>query len=257
MKRLFRLAILAAGLAVASCVTPSQVSYLRDIEYGVNYDAKPAPELKLQPEDRIRVQVFSEDPTLAIPFNAGIITQEGNAVSTPLNGYTVDKDGNIDFPVLGLMHVEGKTIKQVKEMIAGQIQDLGYIKNPVVNINMENFRITIIGEMQPRVITVPGTSMTLLEALASATTAQERRRITDVMVIRSENGQRTAYSVNLQKKALFDSPVYYLQQNDIIYVKPVGIRMSETGNTILNAIQRVNSLVTLFFFGRWASLIRN
>ena len=77
------------------------------------------------------------------------------------------------------------------------------------------------------------------------------------MVIRTENDRRMAYSVNLQSKDIFDSPVFYLQQNDIIYVKPVGIRMSETGNTILNAIQRVNSLVTLFFFGRWASLIRN
>ena len=242
MKRLIWLAVLAIGLFAASCVTPSQVSYLRDVEYGVDYDARPAPELKLQPEDRIRVQVFSEDPTLAIPFNAGIITQEGNAVSTPLNGYTVDKDGNIDFPVLGLMQVEGKTIKQVKEMIAGQIQQLGYIKNPVVNINMENFRITIIGEMQPSVITVPGTSMTLLEAIASATVAQERRRITDVMVIRTENGQRKAYSVNLQKKALFDSPVYYLQQNDIIYVKPKGWRMSSTTQTIVQSLNMALSM---------------
>ena len=141
MKRMLTLAILAAGLSVASCVTPSQVSYLRDVEYGVSYDAQPVPELKLQPGDRISVQVFSEDPTLAVPFNAGIITQEGGVVSTPLNGYTIDKDGYIEFPVLGSLHIEGKTLKEVKEMIARQIQELGYIKNPVLNINMENFTI--------------------------------------------------------------------------------------------------------------------
>ena len=128
MKRMLTLAILAAGLSVASCVTPSQVSYLRDVEYGVSYDAQPVPELKLQPGDRISVQVFSEDPTLAVPFNAGIITQEGGVVSTPLNGYTIDKDGYIEFPVLGSLHIEGKTLKEVKEMIARQIQELGYIK---------------------------------------------------------------------------------------------------------------------------------
>ena len=249
MKRMLTMAILAAGLSVASCVTPSQVSYLRDVEYGVSYDAQPVPELKLQPGDRISVQVFSEDPTLAVPFNAGIITQEGGVVSTPLNGYTIDKDGYIEFPVLGSLHIEGKTLKEVKEMIARQIQELGYIKNPVLNINMENFKVTIIGEMAPNVVSVPGSSITLLEALASATTAQERRRITDVMVIRTEKGHRKAYSVNLQKQSLFDSPVYYLQQNDIIYVKPQGWRISTTMQTVWQVVgvglSVVNTITTL------------
>ena len=243
MKRILRLAILGIGLMAVSCVTPSQLTFLRDMEYGVEYAAQPIPELRLQPEDRISIQVFSEDPTLAVPFNAGILTQEGGTVSTSLNGYTLDKDGNIDFPVLGLLHLEGKTLKEVKELISSQIRDLGYIKNPVLNITMENFRVTVIGEMQPRVLSVPGTSMTLLEALAAGTTAQERRRITDVMVVRTENGERTAYQVNLQKKALFDSPVYYLQQNDIVYVKPRGWQMSQTTQTLMSVFSIGLSLV--------------
>ena len=236
MRKRISLAILAVGLAAVSCVTPYSLAYLRDMEYNKPYDAPPAPELRLQPGDRLRIQVFSEDPTLAVPFNAGIITSEGGTVATMMNTYTLDKEGSIDFPVLGTLHIEGNTIKEVKDRISGQIQDLGYIKNPVVNVNMDNFTVTVIGEMYPHVVTVANESMTLLEAIVFGTTAREQVRISDVMVVRVENGKRTAYSVNLQSKDLFMSPVYYLRQNDIVYAKPKGWRVSTNFQTLIGLI---------------------
>lgn len=260
MKRLSHWAILAfvtIGLTVASCVTPSQVSYFKDMEYGVDYNAKPAPELVLQSGDRISIRVYCEDPTLAIPFNEEILTSDGNTVQTAsggYSGYTVDNHGNIDFPVLGLIHIQGKTIKQVKELISDMIRDLGYIKNPMISVKMENFQITIIGEMNPSVLVVSGESITLLEALASATAAQNKNRITDVTVVRTVDGKRTAYSVNLQKKDLFDSPVYYLQQNDIVYVKRKGWQIAPTTQTILQAftmgLSVVNTVSTILLLSR-------
>ena len=236
MRKRISLAILAVGLAAVSCVTPYNMAYIRDLEYNHPYDAKPAPELRLQTGDRIRIQVFSEDPALAVPFNAGIITTEGGTVATMMNTYTLDKDGNIDFPVLGALNIEGRTIKEVKELISGQIRDLGYIKNPVVSVNMDNFKIIVMGEIQPNVVTVNGESITLLEALVNGTSARERVRISDVMVVRTENGVRTAYSINMQTKAMFDSPVYYLQQNDIVYVKPKGWRVSQNFQNFVGII---------------------
>lgn len=236
MKHLLKLAVVAVGFAAVSCVTPYNLALIRDMEYYTPYDVKPAPEIRLQPGDRIRIQVFSEDPALAVPFNAGIITSEGGAVATMMNTYTIDKDGNIDFPVLGSIHFEGFTLKEVKDYLGGQIRDLGYIKNPVVSVTMDNFQVIVMGEINPHILQVDGESVTILEALIQGTQARERVRISDVMVIRTENGQRMAYSINLQTKDMFDSPVYYLQQNDIVYVKLKGWRMSQNFQTVMGLV---------------------
>jgi len=236
MKHLLKLAVAAIGFAAVSCVTPYNMAYVRDLEYNHPYDAKPAPEIRLQTGDRIRIQVFSEDPALAVPFNAGIITNEGGTVATMMNTYTLDKDGNIDFPVLGALNIEGRTIKEVKELISGQIRDLGYIKNPVVSVNMDNFKVVVMGEIFPHIVTVNDESITILEAIVQGTAARERIRISDVMVIRTENGMRTAHSIDLQSKEMFDSPVYYLQQNDIVYVKPKGWRTSQNFQTLIGLV---------------------
>ena len=245
MKHLLKLAVVAVGFAAVSCVTPYNLSYLRDMEYNHPYNAKPAPEIRLQPGDRIRIQVFSEDPTLAVPFNAGIITNEGGTVSTMMNTYTLDKDGSIDFPVLGALRIEGLTIKEVKDLIGGQIRDFGYIKNPVVNVIMDNFHVTVIGEMYPHLVTADGETLTIFEAIVQGTTARERVRISDVMVVRTENGVRTAYSIDLQSSDMFDSPVYYLKQNDIVYVKPKGWQMSQNFQTIMGLVGTGMSFATM------------
>ena len=239
--------MLAAAVLLASCTTPARIGYLRDMEYNTPYITSKPPELKLKTYDNLTIHVYSTvDELLAVPFNTG-------AEET----YTIDVDGNINFPVIGKIYVEGLTINQLKEEISYRINSSGYMKDPLVNVTLNNFTVTVLGETGQGVVSITDHSMNILQLIAQSGGTSAASKIRDIMVIRTENDRRMAYSVNLQTKDIFDSPVFYLQQNDIIYVKPVGIRMSETGNTILNAIQRVNSLVTLFFFGRWASLIRN
>ena len=114
MKTKTRLMILAAGLLLVSCSTPEKLGYLRDLEYDVPYEAIPAPELRLKVDDRISIQVFSEEMELAAPFNPGSVIGDNGTGSLLSATYGVDARGDIDFPVLGTMHVEGKTLDQLQ-----------------------------------------------------------------------------------------------------------------------------------------------
>ncbi len=238
MKTKFSFLILGGLLMLASCSTPATLGYLRDMEYDVNYQAKKAPELKLQSEDVLNIKVMSSDPELAAPFNSWTGTEGGDL----LTSYTVDNKGEIDFPVLGTLPVEGKTIDEVKSEISSKITSMGYIKEPIVMVTLENFRVTVIGEVN-QIIQAEGESLNLLQAVAQMAIPRESSKINDVMVIRTQDGIRRAYQVNLQTKDLYDSPVFYLQQNDVIYVKPKGIRVSQTGTTLRDVFQTVFSFV--------------
>ncbi|MBR1678260.1 MAG: polysaccharide biosynthesis/export family protein [Bacteroidales bacterium] len=227
----------------ASCSTPAYYAYLRDMEYETPYLAKPAPELRLQVEDKVNIQVFSTVEDLAKPFTTSVGAADGNGQAlAPSSSYTIDKNGNIDFPVLGSLHIEGKTLNEVKEEIASEIVRLGYIREPIVKVEMENFNITVIGEMGQQILPVEGNSINILQVLARTDGASEYTNLQDVMVIRTEEGERIAHSINLQSKSLFDSPVYYLQQNDVVYVKPRGLRQSSTLRAFMTAISPIITL---------------
>ena len=239
MNKIHLFLLAAAAALLASCASPRQVQYLRDVEYGEVYPASHAPELRLQPEDRLAIQVFSSEPKLAAPFNTVTgLDEGGNSVYTAAH-YLVDKHGDIDFPVLGKLHVEGRTTIEVNNEITRQIIELGHIKEPVVKVELENFHITYLGEHNNGIITVKGESLNVLEAVAQIGSLSRQTRINDIMVIRTENGQRQAYRVNLQTKDVFDSPVYYLQQNDLIYIKPRGLRTSQNLQTINSTISPI------------------
>ena len=234
MKKLTKLMLLPAiGVLLAACSTPGKITFLRDLEYNVPEVARPAPELRLKVDDRISIQVFSEQMELAAPFNAAGVQIEGEASSMLSATYGVDARGNIDFPILGEIHVEGKTLNEVQKEISAEIMRRGYIKDPVVKAELENFTVTVIGQLGQQIIPVEGNSLNLIQLLAQLTNDLESAKIPDVMVIRTENGMRQAYQVDFQTKELYNSPVYYLQQNDVIYVKPRGIKLSNGGDLFL------------------------
>ena len=243
MKTKLSLFLLGSLLMLASCATPATLGYLRDMEYNVDYQASKAPELKLQSEDVLNIKVMSSDPELAAPFNSWTGTGGGELLTT----YTVDNKGEIDFPVLGALAVEGKTIDELKDEIAAKISSMGYIKEPIVMAKLENFKVSVIGEVNS-ILTADGESMNLVQAVAQMGIPRESGKLNDLMVIRTQDGIRRTYQVNLQSKELFDSPVYYLQQNDVIYVKPKGLRFSQTGNTIRDFMGTVFSFATSIFY---------
>jgi polysaccharide export outer membrane protein len=251
--------LLLAGLVAmaCSCASSKKWTYLRDFEYGEVYEAMKAPELKLQPGDEVMIQVRSTNPELAAPFNAGAgLSTIETAAPTNAVKYLIDPKGFIDFPVIGTIKIEGKTLKEVKDMIASRIIDMGYIKEPIVDVSMGNFTITVLNETGGSILSAGNGPINLLQVVAQSSTGGQLVKIKDVMVIRTEDGVRKAYSVNLQKKDLFDSPAYYLQQNDIVYFKPKGSRESQPFRTFISSLSPVltlGSIVSTFFI--WMKLI--
>lgn len=244
------LSLIAGAALLASCAGPATLGYLRDMEYGVSYPAKQAPDLKIQPDDNLQIQVYSTiDSELAAPFNMGMATASLGDNSATV--YTVSKKGEIVFPVLGSLYVEGMTLEEIRDMIAGKINASGYMKDPIVKVTLQKFRVTVLGEMGKSVMEITDNSFNLLQLVAQSGGTIPSSKITDVMVIRTENGERQAYSVNLQSMELFDSPVYYLQQNDIVYMKPKGLTMSTTGETVISALQTVFSFITSVAYASW------
>ena len=240
MKTKSNLILLSLLLVLASCSTPATLGYLRDMEYNTPYVAQEPPEPKLQEDDRLSITVFSTvDAVLAEPFNIGT---GGTGVSTSVDQdfyYVVDREGNIDFPTLGKIYVKGLTTNEVRDKISELINSSGYMKDPVVKVDMGPFTITVLGETGQGIMTITEKKFNILQVIAQSGGTSAASKINDVMVIRTRDAERVAYAVDLQSRDLFNSPVFYVQQNDIIYIKPRGIRLSTTGQTIINVLQTV------------------
>lgn len=224
------------AVMLAGCATPRSMTVLLDMEENVPYPAPPAPELVLHKEDRLGIQVLSENPQLASPFNAGLSLVDASAAAQKMVSYVIDTKGNIDFPVLGKLKMEGRTLREARDLIVERIREKGYIKDPIVNVELQNFTVTVIGNLGNRVIPVEDGSINLLQVLARSGGVTASSNIKKVTVIRTADNTRTAYTVNLQKKDMFDSPVFYLQQNDVVYVKPRGAGLSSEGQAALTFV---------------------
>ena len=217
-----------AVLLLSSCASRKSFVYLQDLEVDKEYPLEVKHEAKVHRDDRLAITVSCKQPALAIPFNMqggnftigadGSVTSQGG--SSAEKGYRVDIDGNIDFPILGKLHVEGKKVSEVKEMIQDKIKAGNYIKDPLVSIEFLNFKYTVLGAASAGTYSVEGDRITLLEAIAKAGDLGTNARVDMVQVIREENGVRKVYNHDLRSKEIFDSPAYYLQQNDIVYVEP-------------------------------------
>ena len=238
------LAVFLTVAVLSGCNTARKMSYLLDMEYNIPMDAPAAPELIIQRGDCLRITVTSEDPRLAAPFNAVLNLSDASSSPTALS-YYVDSDGCISFPVIGSLYVQGKTIKQIQDIIANSITNLGYIKEPVVNVKLDYFTVTVIGKVSNSVLKVNTPSINLLQVVAQSGGTSGVTKIKEVTVIRTENGERTAYKVNLQKKDLFYSPVFYLQQNDIVYFKPKGTTFSSDGQMVMTFVGTGLSVISI------------
>lgn len=221
---------LLAILLLSSCASRKNFVYLRDMEMGQKYPFDDKHEAVIRSNDRLGITVSCKNPELAIPFNiqggnfqidmAGNVKASETAGSKG-KGYLVDVDGNIDFPILGKLHLEGLKISEVKNLIENKIKESNYIKDPLVTVEILNFKYTVLGAVSNNgTFTVDGDRITLLEAIANAGDLQGKARTNRVKVIREINGERQMFVHDLGTKDIFDSPCYYLQQNDIVYVEP-------------------------------------
>ena len=151
--------------------------------------------------------------------------------------------------MLGLVKAQGLTIDQLRQSLIDKIIATKYIKDPIVLVQFMNFQFTVLGEANPGNYNVPNGHINLLEALAMAGDLKTSAKRDDVWVIRTENGQRKVYSVDMRSKDLFDSPAFNIQQNDLIYVKPLkSVKNSDASNrstvlqTVITALSTVSSI---------------
>ena len=144
-------------------------------------------------------------------------------------GYVVDNDGFIDFPILGRLKVSGLTRWELSEMIKNRLLDEGYLTDCVVTVEFMNFKVSVIGEVNsPGTYTIEGDKVTVLQAISLARDLTIFGQRENVTVIRERDKERIMYQINLCDVSMFDSPAYYLQQNDIVYVEPSAIKARQS-----------------------------
>jgi len=207
----------------------------------------------IQAGDILHIAVYSSNAEAVEPFNL-----QKNIVPGALNaphqhtlemflGYLVDANGTIDFPVLGPLPVAGLTLPQVKDTLERCLKT--YLNEAVVTVRFMNFRITVLGEVnQPGTYTLSSPRVTLLEAIGRAGDLSPYANRTNILHIREQNGQRIYTRINLQSGELFSSPVYYLQQNDIIYIEPNRAKIAavaDPATRVITYTTGVLSVVTL------------
>lgn len=239
MKKVLIFALLS--LTFASCGSVKNIAYLKnseEIDFSRSnflYDAR------IMPKDVLTITVNTVNPEAAAPFNLTVPTSfnqqtRNTYTQAVLQTYLVDNQGFIDYPVLGRLEVGGLTKSMCEKMLHDKIKPyLNETENPVVTVRMSNYKISVLGEVnRPGMFTVSNEKITILEALAQAGDLSIYGVRDRVKLIREDaKGRKEIHTINLNDADIINSPYYYLQQNDVVYVEPnkVKARNSSVGNT--------------------------
>lgn len=212
------------ALLLSSCVSKKKILYFQDTK-GLNLnDSITNYEPKIQFGDILNINVSSPEPDAAIPYN--IFETQNNGVARPLP-YIVTAKGYINFPSIGQFQVAGLTIEEVTEQLKNKL--LPFLNEPIINVRLQNFKISVLGEVRlPGSYPVTNERITIMEAIALAGDLTIYGNREAVTLIREQDGKRTIAEIDLTDRALFNSPYYYLTQNDIVYVEPNKTRVNSS-----------------------------
>lgn len=260
VKKIFINSILFITLSfwISSCSTPKDVAYFQGIQNAEVLDVAVAADkaIKVEPYDKLSIIVSSQNPTLSQIFNLHVFTnthaeQAANngtgseyrgynvGYSNGISGFTVSADGTIDYPVLGVIKVEGMTRNELAAFIKGEIMGKGLIKDPVVTVEFLNVGVSVLGEVKdPGRFDLNTDVITIVEALSLAGDMTIQGQRDNVKVIRKEGDKVQTYLVDLtDTKEMLKSPAYYLKQGDVVYVEPNVMRKRQStvnGTNITN-----------------------
>lgn len=231
-KLLIPFVLMTIVLLLDACSSAKQVAYFQNIDSTSLTASKGLYDARIMPKDLLTITVVTSDPSTSKPFNLSIqntLGTDGRLGSTTgsLLQYLVNNDGDIDFPVVGTVHVAGLTKDQCEDLIKSKVKPyLAESENPVVTVSMSSYRVTVAGEVtSPKVVPVSTEKMSVLEALAQAGDLTIYGRRDNVLLIRENaDGQKEAHRLNLNDANIINSPYYYVQQNDYIYVEPNSVK---------------------------------
>ena len=211
------LLILGFALLLTNCMSSKKIVYFQESDAITLEDTLVNFQPQIQLGDLLTIHVSANDPLTAETFN---LYEGPSMIGNPkLLPYLVDGEGQINFPVLGKLKLTGFTTQQIGDQITEALTT--YLVAPIVNVRLTNFKITVMGEVKtPGTYTIPNERITIIEALGLAGDLNIQAKRRSVMLIRENNGTRDFITVDLTYKALFNSPYYYLVQNDVLYVAP-------------------------------------
>ena len=227
-------------LLLTSCVSTKKINYFENKDQIDLALSKTLYDAKIMPKDILQIQVFTMTPEAAVPFN--LLKMTGGSVSTSsttgqgtVYDYLVDNDGNIEYPVLGTLHLGGMSKTEAEQFIKSKIQPyLAESENVVVHVRMMNYKYAVLGGVaRPGVFTTQNEKVSILEAIAQAgdlTTFAYRDHI--FLIRENADGQKEFHQLDINDANIISSPYYYLQQNDVVYVEP---RKIQARNAFISA----------------------
>ncbi len=253
MKKIIIRAKLFAGIFLiiacfTSCKVRERLVYVHNPSTDTIQAVKNTYSPILRVDDQLSILVGGADQEALAPFqfySTSSANSNGQNLQL-LNGisYLIDINGNINFPVLGFVHLAGKTRLEAVKYLQEQLAQ--YVANPVVNIEIKNFKFTVLGQVKsPGIHLVTTERMTILEAIGKAGDLQITGLRNNVLVLREINGQRIEYRLDLTNKSIYNSPAFYICQNDVIYVEP-NFTANFQGTNFQTYTQLGTTLVSIF-----------
>ena len=231
----FIFAVATSALLFSSCKTPTDVTYFQGLDNGAIVRAQRELEIRVKPEDKLTIVVSTQDPSLSALFNlvqvqnrlsnssSGSFGNMGSSSNNSVSYYTVNNKGDIDFPVLGELHIAGMNRYEVANYITDQLVSRDLVKDPIVSVEFVNTGIDVLGLVKsPGRYEFNRDHVTILDAIAMAGDLQINGMRENVMVMRKQDdGSNEVYRINLtDAQQTLNSPGYYLQQNDVVYIEP-------------------------------------
>ncbi len=233
--RLLLLVVLAVGAASCGRKTYKNIAYLQDVEEDMSLPMAVNRGIVIQPQDKISIVVSTTNSELAKPYNLSRVSYslgvEGDNTGGSNNvlGYVVDNSGNINMAGLGEMHVAGMNRWELANYVRQELIDHDLLKDPNVTVEFMNFKVSVLGEVSsPGTYNIVGDKVTILQALSLAGDLTIMGKRDNITVLREQGKERTFYHLDLRDSDIFNSPAYYLQQSDVVYVYPNKIRAGQS-----------------------------
>lgn len=236
----------AAVMVLCGCSSTKNVAYFQNSDSVDLSASKTLYDARIMPKDILTITVSTIDDNASVPFNMTVATPltqgSRSTYSQPmLQSYLVDNNGNVEFPRIGTIHLGGLTKAEAEKLICDRIKPyMSEAENPIVTVRMSNYKISVLGEVtRPGMYTVTNEKISILEALAQAGDLTIYGVRDNVKLIREDStGEKAIHVLNLNDANLINSPYYYLQQNDIVYVEPNKVKAQNSS---------VGSMTTLWF----------
>ena len=217
------LQIILFGLLMVSCGTPKDIAYFQDRQPGTSAPAiiRNSTPFKVRPGDRVSIYVKSRNEKLSQQFNIYSGNMSAMGLGNGQSGYLVDEKGEIDFPVLGKLKLEGLDRKEITDTITNILRNSKLVDDAIVKVEYTGLYVTILGEGGGKRINIDKDRLTFFELLAQIGDLDINALRKNILVIREEDGVRSQFEIDLTKmQNVYDSPAYYVHQNDIVYIEP-------------------------------------